>query len=287
VTIGLSDYQFQLNDTGVLLNGNDSATPFVDVERVAGLDSPPFRETVRDHEGVDGGFIDAEFEKGREIVIEGTAYCDISSVEPFIDDLKANYAPVTTPIPLYFKSSGVDERVIFVKPRGARFDWETMRRLGMTAIQFLMYAEDPRIYTNSLSSTTINYGGDTGIGFAFSVAFSLDFGGGATPGGANVTNDGNRPSPCVLTITGPVINPVIYNNTTGNVIRFTIELAAMDTLTIDTGNRTVYLNGSINRRNTMTNPDWFFIIPGVNQILYGGLTGTGSTLNVAFRSAWR
>jgi hypothetical protein len=493
MTIGLSNYEFQLNDDGVLLNGSDSGLPFVDIERVAGLDSPPFRETARDHEGMDGGFIDAEFEKAREIILEGTVYCDSDNVEPFMDDIKANYAPVTSPIPFYLKSTGVDERVIFVKSRGARFDWETMRRLGMTAIQFMLYAEDPRIYTNTLSSTTINYGGDVGTGFGFDTpialdtftrvsasgwgtpdtgpawttdlgtaaaatvdgtqglmthatiidrsqlmdiaasnadatlyfklpvtpvggsaaaiydlkvrwtdnsnyyftristnasgsmsfvlakavagvgstlatgtsltlnnthlygvriaafgnyitakfwdattttepawqltstdatvtssgsklnvfstplsttnlpfvfdfdnfsvrsgtGFNIDFGGGATPGGANVTNDGNRASPCILTITGPVINPVIYNNTTGDVMSFTIELTALDTLTVDTGNRTVYLNGNTNRRTTLTNPSWFFIEPGINQISFGGLSGTGSTLNVQFRSAWR
>jgi hypothetical protein len=287
MTIGLSDYQFQLNTTGVLLNGNDTVVPYVDIEKVVGLDSPPFRETIRDHEGTDGGFMDAEFEKGREIVLDGTAFCLVSNVEPYLDLIKANYAPVTSPIPFYFKSTGVDERVIFVKPRGVRFDWETVRRIGMTAIQFMMYAEDPRIYTNTLNSTTINYGGDTGIGFSFSFSFSFDFGGGSTPSGANVTNNGNRATPVVLTITGPVINPVIFNNTTGNVLRFTIELTALDTLTINTGNRTVYLNGNINRRSTLTLPDWFLLTPGINQISYGGLTGTGSTLNLQFRDAWR
>lgn len=281
----VDDYEFQL-DTGVLLN-SDVDFPFVDVDRVAGLDSPPFRETTRDHEGTDGGFIDAEFEKGRDIILEGTVYADAATIEDYLDDIKFNYAPVTNPIPFYLKPPGVDERVIFVKPRGARYDWDTARRLGMTRIQFMMFAEDPRIYTNTLITTIIDFGGDAGIGFGFDLEFDLDFGGGATPGGANVVNDGNRPAPCILVINGPIINPIIYNSTTGNNLAFEIELGATDTLTIDTNNRTVYLNGNINRRNTLTNPDWFFIVPGTNQLSFGGQSGTGSTLTVTFRSAWR
>lgn len=286
MTIGLGDYELQLDTSGVRLNSG-STTPFVDIEKVSGLDSAPYRETIRDHEGADGGFIDAEFEKGRDIIVEGTIYAAISNVEDYLDDLKANFAPVQTPIPFYFKPGTVDERVIFVKPRGVRYDWDTARRLGMTSAQFLMFAEDPRIYTNLLQSITIAYGGDSGLGLAFSAGFNIDFGGGATPAGSNVTNSGNRATPVVFTITGPVTNPIIFNNTTSNAMRFTIVLGAADTLTIDTGNRTVYLNGNQNRRNTLTTPDWFLLEPGVNSITYAGLSGTGSTLNIQFRSAWR
>lgn len=284
--MAVDEYEFKLDDTGVLLNSGDTI-PFVDITRATGLDSPEFRESMRDHEGVDGGFIDAEFERGREIILEGTIYGDPDNFETYMDTIKANFAPSSVPIPFYLKSPGVDERVIFVKPRGVRYDWDTMRRIGMTTAQFMMYAEDPRQYTNLLISQSISYGGDTGVGLQFSFGFDVDFGGGATPGGGNVTNNGNRSTPCIIVITGPVTNPVITNATVGSTIRFSIALTALDTLTIDTGNRTVYLNGSINRRNTMTTSEWFYIVPGTNQINYGALSGTGSSLNIQFRSAWR
>lgn len=286
MTLGLNDYEFKLTSTGVLLNGS-TAFPYVDIDKVIGLDSAPYRETVRDHEGADGGFIDAEFEKGRDIILEGTAFTSTSDVETYLDSLKANFAPVSSPVAFYFKSTGVGERLVYVKPRGVRFDWEQARRIGMTNIQFLMFAEDPRLYASDATSQTINYGGDTGLGLAFSFAFNVDFGGGATPSGTTVNNTGNRPSPPTFIITGPITNPVISNNTVGLSLRFTITLAAGETLTINANSRTVYLNGNINRRNTLTTPDWFFMAPGDNQISFGGLTGTGSTLNISFRSAWR
>lgn len=162
----LNDYEFKLNDNGVILNG-DGSIPFVDIKKVVGLDSAPYRETVRDHEGTDGGFFDAEFEKGREVILEGSIFTDSSSVEPYLDSLKENFEPVLSPVPFYFKSTGVDERVIFVKSRGVRFDWEMARRIGITYAQFLMYAEDPRIYDNEILSVAIPFGGPATTGFEF------------------------------------------------------------------------------------------------------------------------
>lgn len=280
----LQDLTFQLN-AGVMLN--DFATSFVDITKVSGLDNAPFRETIRDHEGADGGFIDAEFEKGRDILLDGTVYSTTTLIEAYLDSLKANYAPVTSPVPFVFKAPGVGERLIYVKPRGVNYDWDTARRIGCTPIQLKMFAEDPRIYDSTLSSAVISYGGDAGLGIGFNLGFNLNFGGGATPGGTTVNNAGNRNAPVTYTITGPITNPVITNQTTSQVAGFTIVLAGTDTLTINTRDRTVYLNGNINRRNTMTTVAWPDLIPGNNFIGFGGQTGTGSTLTVTFRSAWR
>jgi hypothetical protein len=287
MALGLNEYTFQLNDTGVLLNSDSLGLPFVDVERVQGLDSAPYRETTRDHEGTDGGFMDAEFEKGRDIILEGVAYANTLTFEAYMDSLKANFAPVQNPIPFYVKAPGVVERIIYVKPRGVRYDWDLGRRIGMTSLQLMMFAEDPRFYDAAESVQNINFGGDAGFGFAFSLGFNLNFGGGATPGGLTVNNSGNRSTPVTFIILGPVTNPVISNNTTGHSMGFTITLGASDTLTINSRDRTVYLNGNVNRRNTLTVPDWFDLAVGNNAIGYGGQSGVGSSLQLRYRSAWR
>lgn len=280
----LADLTFQLNG-GVILNSDDLT--FVDIDKVAGLDNSPYRETTRDHEGTDGGFLDAEFEKGRDVILEGTVYGSPDTLEAYLDSLKANYAPVTSPVPFLFKAPGVSERLLFVKSRGCNYDWDLARRIGCTPIQFKMFAEDPRIYDSSLSSLLISYGGDAGLGFAFNLAFNINFGGGATPGGQTLFNGGNRSTPITFVITGPVDNPILTNTTLGKTIAFNISLSALDTLTIDSRTRTVFLNGNINRRNTMTADQWFDLDPGNNFIGYGGQSGSGSTVQVSFRSAWR
>jgi hypothetical protein len=282
----ITEYTFQLGDTGIVLNDDAASIPFVDIDRVTGLDSPQFRETMRDHEGVDGGFIDAEFETGREIFLEGTAYCQAGLEEVYMDQLKFNYAPVRTSIPFYLKAPSVDERVIFVKSRGVSYDWSTLRRIGMTRIQFKMFAEDPRLYDNFLQQYVIPFGGEIGTGLGFSFGFPFGFGATVLPNGLTVTNVGNRPTPAILTIQGPVVNPQIINDTLSRRLGFIITLGALDTLVIDLGNRTVNLNGNVNRRNTMSTAEWFLISPGDSFIRFGGGSGTG-TMTVTFRNAWR
>jgi len=286
--MALTDFTFQLN-SGPVLNDDSTSFPFVDIDNVVGLDSAPYRETIRDHEGVDGGFIDAEFERGREISLEGTAYGIVGSDEDYLDDLKACFAPVMSPIPLVFKPPGVAERVVYVKPRGVRYDWQSVRRTGATPIQLLMYAEDPRIYDNSLQNVLIAFGGLATTGFAFSFGFSLSFGVTVPPAGANVFNNGNRPTPAVMTITGPVTNPRIINQSESKTLEFIVTLGAGETLTIDTLNRTVILNGVTNARNTLQTSDWWLFRPaseGSTMILFGGQAGSG-TLSIDFRNAWR
>lgn len=284
----LANYTFQLTTTGVVLNADTISVPFIDIDRVSGLDSAPFRETIRDHEGADGGFFDAEFEKGREIILEGIAYCDTSTVESFMDTLKYNYSPVTSPLAFYFKGPGVEERIVFVKPRGVRYDWERLRRTGMTAIQFLLFAEDPRIYSSDLVSGTLPFGSITINGIGFNMGFNIDFGGGQVPASAVLSVGGNRPTPVVFTVNGPVTDPVITNETTDSVLAFkNIQLIAGQELAIDTGNRTVLLDGISNVRSKLVDPDWFLLVPGDNFIGFGAATGTSSTLDYAFRNAWR
>lgn len=287
-----SNYTYRLDtatSTGTVLNDDSLSFPFVDIQKVVGLDSAPYRETIRDHEGTDGGFIDAEFEKGRDIILEGLVYCDPSNVESYMDTLKLNYAPVTTPVEFHFKGPGISERLLYVKPRGVRYDIEQLRRIGITAAQFLLYAEDPRVYDATLTTVVISYGGDAGNGFAFSFGFNLDFGGGASPAGQFVTNSGNRPAPATLTIQGPVQNPLIANDTNGGLISFsnTLSLTGSDSVVIDLKNRTAIQNGSTNVRSKMVTANWFMLDVGSNFIRYGGTSGTGSTLTVAYRNAWR
>jgi hypothetical protein len=280
------ELSFQLSDTGVVLNTDSTGLPFVDITGVIGLDNAPYRETERDHEGTDGGFMDAEFEKGRPVILQGQVYADTATMETYFDTLKANWAPSTSLIPLYFKSPGVDERLLFVKPLGCRYDWESMRRYGCADIQFKAYAEDPRIYTAEEQVVVINYGGEAGTGFAFSLGFDFSFGPAIPPTGANIPVGGSRPTPATLTIVGPITSPVITNDTLGVSLAFNLTMTASDTLVIDLANRTVLLNGQ-NRRNTLLVPNWFFLSPGSTFLRFGGGNGTGSSLTVRYRDAWR
>lgn len=289
-----SDFTWQLGDSGVLLNADDVvATPFVDIDRVAGFSNAPIRSTKRDHEGVDGGFMDAEFETGRDIALSGTVYSNGAPLEPYLDSLKANWAPSADLVPLYAQNLEVGQRQLLVKPLGCLYDVDNVRRLGMTTILFSAYAEDPRIYDATLQTVTMGVGATVFTGFGFPLGFSFGFGGSSsTTDGQFVANGGNRSSPLLMTMTGPLTNPYIYNDTTSNVMQFNITLQSGETLVIDTQYRTVRFGGTTNRRSTLAGSGWFNLEPnapygiGPNFIRFRAVAGTG-TLQIQYRNAWR
>jgi hypothetical protein len=285
-----NDLTWVLGTTGVLIN-DAAVPPFIDVAQAKGFDSAPFRTTERDREGYEGGYMDAEFEKGRDIVITGTIYGDPASVESYLDLLKANWAPSSTLQQLFFKAPGVNERFLWVKPLGCKYDWTTERRWGSIDIQLGAYAEDPRIYDNSLHTVTIGLGATVFTGFGFPLGFSFGFGGvSITTDVAVVDVDGDRPTPPVFTITGPVTDPRILNDDTGVEMKFSgIVLADnTQTLVVDVKNRTVKLNGTTNRRNTLVAPTWFDLQEGVNHLRFrAGSSDPTAQLQTAYYPAWR
>lgn len=283
------DLSFRLGDSGVILNTDSTGFPFVDIDDVRGLDSAPFRTTQRDHEGDDGGFMDAEFEKGRDIVLSGTLFTLTEAFETYVDSLKANWAPSPDLTKLYFKSPGVAERFLWVKSMGVNYNWSSLRRLGQAEIQFSAFAEDPRIYETTGVTQTITLGATIFTGFAFDLGFDFGFGGiSTTADEVIVTNTGNRPSPPILTIHGPVTNPRILNDTLSREMQFSIIVNSGETLVIDAKNKTVRLNGTTNRRNTLLAPTWFYMAPGENSIRYRAESSDPTSfLEIEFSPAWR
>lgn len=280
------DFSYMLGDNGVILNPDATTLPFVDISKVNGLDNAPYRTTERDHEGVDGGFMDAEFEKGRSVILDGTLYASGSAVESYLDSLKANFAPSRTLIPFYFKKPGVEERFVKVKPLGCRYDVETIRRVGRTSIQFAMFAEDPRIYTSILRDINIMQEAVIIGGRAYNKGYNYSYGTPIDSSGGNLVVGGNRPTPAIFTIFGPSLNPKIINESLGTAMEFDLTIPAGDVLTIDTQYHTVRVNGA-NRRSALLEPTWFSLLPGNNYIRYRSQTNGGSVLNIQYHDAWR
>jgi hypothetical protein len=276
------DFTFQYTDTGVTLN-TDVASNFVDITKVSGLDSAPLRTSEHDREDMDGGFIDAMYEKMRTVVLEGMVY----GTETYLDTLKANFAPTLRAQPFYFLAPGVQERVLFVKSLGVKYDWEQLRRIGMSPIQFQMQAEDPAIY-GALSSGAVDLSGTT-TGFGFPFAFPSGFGGTSSYTSLlTLTNDGNRPTDATFTIVGPVIAPILKHDQTGNQLQFNINIASGDWLTVNLRNKTIRLNGVANRRGTLTvGSRWFMLTPGINTVRFLGSSTATATLQYTTRPAYR
>jgi hypothetical protein len=148
-------------------------------------------------------------------------------------------------------------------------------------------APDPLIYSSTLHTQSTGLPSPT-AGLTFPVTFNVTFGA-STGGSMSVTNAGNFTSPPVITITGPVTNPTISLPASGAFMKFNISLGASDVLVIDMAARTVTLNGTASRYNTVsTGSSWWGIVPGTSSI---GVASTDSaavtaTFTVAWRDAW-
>lgn len=283
----MDNYSYRMGDTGTVLNPDALVVPFVDLTKISGLDTPELRTTERDHEGVDGGFLDAEFEKMRTIVLEGQVITNGVSTHTFLDQLKSEWSAGQGLQPFYFQHPGVEERVVFVKSLGMRYDLDTLIRLGSCDVQFMCQAENPAIYSSNLITLPLPQGATLVGGIGFNLGFNLDFGAPVSPAYANAYNGGNRPATAIITIPGPVDTPRIFNDTTGNVLEFGLSLSASDTLTIDLYGRTVRLNGTASRRNTLRNPDWFMLAKGDNIIRYRADSSGNPDASISYRYAWR
>lgn len=143
-----------------------------------------------------------------------------------------------------------------------------------------LFAEDPRRYNS------IEVGGSydptaTGAfnGIDLPAVFPLEFAG----DGANileVTNDGNFPTPPVFRIWGPVTNPILDNDTTGESLTTSgLALTSSDMAEVDMAARTFKVNG-VDRPDFIdaSATTWFELIPGDNALRLRGsdMVGIGS-----------
>lgn len=111
-------------------------------------------------------------------------------------------------------------------------------------------------------------------GATFPATFNLTFG--ASSGATfPMNNPGAYATAPFFTITGPVTNPVITNQTTSQQIKLNISLGASDILSVDCQSGTVTLNATANRNNTVDISTQFFgLAPGNNTIAFASSDST-------------
>jgi phage-related protein len=272
----LNDYEFQFGDTGVVLNTDDMGMPFIDLQSVSGLDTAPLRSSTDEHQGMDGAYVDSPFVSARTIVLTGNLYTDPDDTDTLLDQLRADYTQDDVR-PFYFQLPGRPTRFINCQGGGFRYDIDGGRRAGLTAIQATLVAEDPYIYDATPTSSTVAVPTLSILGTSFNMAFNMGFGGPLPNFGATVTNNGNHTAYPIITITGPVTNPVLVDSNSGTTMALNISLSAGDTLVIDTRLKSIVLNNYVSRRTAMAGRTWISVPPGISDtISFTADNGTGS-----------
>lgn len=255
------------------------------LQTLEGWDSPEIRAEFTDREADHGTWASPVYLGSRPVTLAGTI------VAPSRALLESAMERLRT-------AAGLTDTVLTV--------WETVskqavvRRSGKLLVQYvtdtvatysvMVTAADPRRYSTTQQSGTTGLPATSG-GLAFPSAFPLTFSATVVSGQINAVNAGSADTRPVLTITGPVIAPVIaalYPDGTVRQLIYSLDLVTGDVLTIDTDAHTVLL-GSVSRRRFMTVAGGWPVIPAGSAVNYQFQSGTYNAtamLTAAWRSAW-
>jgi hypothetical protein len=254
---------------GVQVSLFDGQRRLGEVHGLHGLPSP--RRIVRTRPGAHGEINETRHYAARQPVWNGTLIgTDEASLWAEYDDiLRALWGAVSEPrLMRWTRGDGVLLQS-YVKI-GEAFD-PIIRATDagrFLAYQLVLDREDPRNYSQTLSSVTGAVLTDSGGGWVFPATFPIIF----TPGGSGevvVANSGTVDTPAILTIVGRVANPQILQVETGKLIVISGEVASGSTLVVNGADRTVLLDGVTDRSNLVNfaATDW-----GAVMIPPGGCT---------------
>lgn len=262
----------------------------IGINSATGLDDLPDLRTTDDTRGyADGEFYGRDFMAGRSLTFQLEFYSDNTPGLAYtnLDAFKTATAPQQSGAGvLQLQLPGQPYKRINCRPRKRNVplveDYEA--QLITAAVEF--WAADPRVYADAASSVIVTLPSTTS-GFTFPLTLPLTFGAASGGNTAAVTNAGSTTTYPTFTITGPVTNPSIALQETGQTLSFNITLNTGDTLTVDTDLKTVVLNGTASRRSTLNaGSAWFGLPPGTSHVQFNASAFTASQLTAAYRSAW-
>lgn len=133
-------------------------------------------------------------------------------------------------------------------------------QLQLSATDYIIEAQT----LNSVTSFLPQSGGVT-----YPVTYPVQFGG-SSGGSVTASNNGNAPAFPLVTLYGPMINPVIGNDSTGESIRLNLTLVAGDVVVVDMKKRLIVQGGTTNRMGAFISGSKFWaILPGLNNLRVG------------------
>lgn len=162
------------------------------------------------------------------------------------------------------------------------------RTPGLLLVGMVFRAADPYWYDKDFTNMLLTPGGV--VNFFQNPFLPIHLSAGGLSGGFTPENIGQADAYPKWTITGPGINPVLTNVTTGMVLTLTITLTAGQVLTIDTNPDTLGVTrdngsdqwGAVNSLSAM----WPLVV-GANAVTLG-MTGTtsASSLELSWKNKW-
>lgn len=278
---------WEVEFAGLLLGGE---TPYAFASSKGLADMPALQTADRSRLRRHGTLPGDDFMLDRQIEMQFEVYGEtIEEFEAAVADLTAATQPGVVESPLSFRipgvaGGGVRQVQARIRRRSVPLGSEWYYRIPIYTLVWV--ATDPRIYSNVDTVQTVNLPSGGG-GLSWPATWPANWSAQVDSGSLFVVNEGNFGAPWSGEITGPAVNPVIRNVSTGQYLGFNITLADGDVLTVDSELRSVVLNGTASRYYTIqAGSSWWDFEPGTTEIAYRAATTTTSNLTLTTRSAW-
>lgn len=275
--MALNNYSFQF---GSFVFGG-AGSPY-QITAITGLESLPAIRNQDDTRGYnDGMFSGRDFLSGRTIILNvltlaGNGNTAFQNYNLFQAALQPQTSGTTV---LQFQLSSADVPVsVGARVRANATVINPEYTFGYIQSQVTLFCPDPRYYG---AAQTLSMTASSALGRTYNRVYNLLYGGGSQTGSVLVANTGWATTYPKVTINGPITNPTISNNTTGQFITCNITLGVSDSLVVDLLNKTVTLNGSSARNLMAGNSQWFGCPPGSTTV---SLAGTFTTAGVTSAS---
>lgn len=262
----------------------------VDVSDIAGwFDLPDVRSSIVDRVGTSGGFDGKPLYSSRVITLTGTLTGATQGEVIATRDTLAGILYTGDLITLTVDHEEVGELSVAARPSAAP---NFAPAGGSTSMDFsiTLTAPDPLKYGSLVFGST-DLSGQVGTGLVYPRVYPLDYGvpQGQTPGSVPVGNTGEVAYWPRLRIDGPVTNPVVTCNETGDWVRYNGTVLAGQWLDILAADRRVLLNGVVSvRQNVTSHGSWLFVPPSGASFSWAADTADpAAALSVwSYEGAW-
>jgi phage-related protein len=257
------------------------------VNSMSGLRLPAIRLESYDNPGEHGQTITNTLYGERAISIQGHIRGDS------VDEYRTNYDALIQAVSLQNDPLGnpVFRTLKLVTPTRTRqlqvvtkdFDGDEVNpshnswKLELTGAQWALSSDQ-------LTSVTVGLPQPGGL--TWPTTWPVRWNGGTT-GRVTVSNAGSVAAFPTITIPGPVINPVLTNETTGERIGLNLTLGSGDTIVINLFERTVTQGGATNRMGFLApTSSWWTLVPGENVLSYSADAYDSSQAEIDFYAAY-
>ena len=251
------------------------------VTNIAGLNPPKAKINLSDIAGMNGALFNSAKAETRNLVLTVLPQTPVEKNRLTL----YRFAQVAQWCKIYYSNGSVDVQIEgYVETvEGSLFSKTQSLQVSIICPQ--PYFEGLHEIYNDISSLISNFE------FPFAVeAEGIEFSYINHDVLSTVVNVGDVETGIIVEITarGEVVNPIIYDNTTGGSIGLNITLADREKIVINTnsGSRSVKLISGISETNIIdklkANPNWFTLQPGENIFSYDAEVGV-DLMSIIFR----